>query len=181
MRAAILLLALAGCGPSIVSATPRSVTLNRVNQMTVEEATGKAQAHCAQYGRDAELVPDAHQDGIATFKCVDDQDEIDAQRTARAKREAELAELRASKTAVASTATLRGFYCAASASAGFCAREKADCVTARDAALAAVPEIGECVLVETAHCFDADGRERCFPIAELCAARANGAACVERK
>ena len=72
MRAAILL-ALAGCvvAPTIMAQTPRSVTLNNVNEQTVGKATDMAQKHCAQYDRDAELVPDSVPDGNATFKCVD--------------------------------------------------------------------------------------------------------------
>ncbi len=76
---------------------------------------------------------------------------------------------------------VRGHFCATSASAGLCAREKADCETARDAALAAVADLGTCTLVESAHCFDATGRERCFPTAEQCAARSERHSCQERK
>lgn len=75
----------------------------------------------------------------------------------------------------------RGHFCASSTNTGFCARERADCVTARDAAIAAIPDIGECALVETAHCFDSAGRERCFPTTEICAARAGAMECHERK
>lgn len=78
-------------------------------------------------------------------------------------------------------ATARGYFCATSATAGLCAREKRDCLVARDAAVAAVPDLGSCALVEAAFCFDAGGRERCFPTAEQCATRANGAECGERK
>lgn len=76
---------------------------------------------------------------------------------------------------------LRGYFCTSSPTAGLCAREKPDCETARDAAIGALPDLAACTLVETAHCFDADGRERCFPTAEQCAARASGVACAERK
>lgn len=74
----------------------------------------------------------------------------------------------------------RGYFCATSATSGLCAREKTDCETAREAALSAVPDLAACAIVESAHCFDREGRERCFPTAELCAAR-GGEACVERK
>jgi hypothetical protein len=74
---------------------------------------------------------------------------------------------------------LRGFFCAAAPTTGFCSREKADCGTARDAAVAAVPDLSECALVENAFCFD--GEKRCFPTAEICAARAGAAKCEERR
>lgn len=50
----------------------------------------------------------------------------------------------------------RGFFCASSPSvpgAGLRARERSACEQARDAAAAAVPDLGACVLVETAWCF----------------------------
>lgn len=170
MRIAILLLV--ACGPRIVSSTPRSITMTNVNAATVEEATRSAQYHCEQYGRDAELVPDSNPDGAATFKCVDDQEAIDARRAARS--------ATAVKPVAATAPTQRGHFCAISTTVGLCARDKADCTAARDAAVAAVADLGECVLVETAHCFDVDGRERCFPTAEQCAPR-GGPACSERK
>lgn len=74
----------------------------------------------------------------------------------------------------------RGYFCAASKDGGFCARQKHDCINARDAALATVADLSECTLTETAHCFDVDGRERCFPTSQQCTARA-GEACRERK
>ena len=61
----------AACSPAVLSATPRSITLDHVNRMTIEDATAEAQAHCQKYNRDAELVPDDSPDGRATFKCVD--------------------------------------------------------------------------------------------------------------
>lgn len=68
----------------------------------------------------------------------------------------------------------RGHFCATSAgtpNAGLCAREKSDCQRARDAVLAAVADMTECALVETAWCFDAGpGDERCVPTTEGCAA-----------
>lgn len=77
----------------------------------------------------------------------------------------------------------RGHFCSTSASqptASFCARQKTDCETARDAAIAAIADLGACTLTETASCFEAEGRERCYPSAEACAARSNGAPCAER-
>lgn len=69
----------------------------------------------------------------------------------------------------------RGFYCASSSAAvaaGLCARDKADCKRARDAALAVITDITECALVETAHCFEpTPGDARCSPTAESCAAQ----------
>lgn len=62
---------MAGCQTSEIGGTPRSVSYNFVNELTMRDATTKAQAHCQQYNRDAELVPDSNPDGIATFKCVD--------------------------------------------------------------------------------------------------------------
>lgn len=67
-------LALSGCTTmkSVqMSATPRSVTYDNVYPETIEEATLKAQVHCSQFDRDAELVPDALPDGRATFRCAD--------------------------------------------------------------------------------------------------------------
>lgn len=83
----------------------------------------------------------------------------------------------------------RGFFCSSSAAtpaAGFCTREKADCQRARDAALAAVADLDECKLVETAFCYIAGGTERCTPTMETCVERTQSAldvtaACDERK
>lgn len=77
----------------------------------------------------------------------------------------------------------RGHFCTTSAAqpgASLCAREKADCQAARDAATAVVADLAECTLTETAHCFEAEGRERCFPTADACTTRAGGAACNAR-
>jgi hypothetical protein len=74
----------------------------------------------------------------------------------------------------------RGHFCATSATAGMCTRDRGDCEAAREAALAAVPDLGACTLVEVAYCFDATGHERCFPTAEQCGARGSEA-CAERK
>ena len=75
MRTRFWLLAVAvtatGCASSQMAATPRSVVYNGVSAMTIEETTMKAQVHCSQFGRDAELVPDDRGDGRATFRCVD--------------------------------------------------------------------------------------------------------------
>ena len=61
------------------------------------------------------------------------------------------------------TSMPRGFVCAQSRkqpAADTCAREKRDCDAARDAAIAAVSDLGECSVVETAHCFDNNEREQ---------------------
>lgn len=75
MRFVVLVLAVlvTGCTPTIIASTPRSVTLDHVNKNSFNEATQKAQEHCAQNGRDAEYVPDNVEDGNATWKCVDRQ------------------------------------------------------------------------------------------------------------
>jgi hypothetical protein len=83
----------------------------------------------------------------------------------------------------------RGFFCARSAAspaAGFCTRDKADCQRARDAAVAAVPDLDECRLVEAAFCHLVAGGERCAPTLEACTDRARAApgapaACAERR
>ena len=84
------------------------------------------------------------------------------------------------KITAAAKSAPRGYFCASSPAAGLCAREKTDCEAARDAAMGAGAVLSACALVEAAHCFDADGRERCFPTSELCTTRA-GEACRERK
>lgn len=76
MRTIAIVLFLAACGPKIVSSTPRSVTVDGVNESTIAKATELAQEECAKNGRDAEL---ASTDDMArgmntkavTFKCVD--------------------------------------------------------------------------------------------------------------
>jgi hypothetical protein len=68
----------------------------------------------------------------------------------------------------------RGWFCFASpsqAGVGACVREKAECEAARDAALGAVADISMCTLIESGWCFVADGRTRCAPSAETCAAQ----------
>lgn len=69
----------------------------------------------------------------------------------------------------------RGFYCADSPSApttGFCLREKRDCERTRSIAAGAVPDLIECVLVETAFCVDAGTTDaECSPSAVACEAR----------
>lgn len=166
MRTAILLFCLAACGPRVVSSTPRSVTLNGVTQMTIGDATTKAQAHCEGYGRDAELVPDAHQDGTATFRCVDNEGDRRSP-TITADEERKRQRLERQLAASESRSTPRGFFCASSSSnssAGFCVREKAECQRTRDAALAGLPDLGDCTLTERAFCFG----DRCAPDAEAC-------------
>lgn len=58
------------CQSVELAATPRSITFAQVGTETIGEATAKAQAHCRQYGRDAEFIPDGIADGRATFRCV---------------------------------------------------------------------------------------------------------------
>jgi len=75
------------------------------------------------------------------------------------------------KPAPASVVTVappRGFFCAVSpsvASAGLCTREKESCETVRGSAVAVVPDLAACALVETAWCF-AD--KRCAPTEDAC-------------
>jgi hypothetical protein len=80
----------------------------------------------------------------------------------------------------AAAAQPRGFFCASSATAvaaGLCARGKADCTRARDAAVAVIADMTECTLVETVQCFDAKlGDLRCSPTMESCAAQRERAA-----
>lgn len=78
----------------------------------------------------------------------------------------------------------RGYFCASSASApnaGFCTREKADCLRSREAALAAVADLAACRLVEGAFCYEASGAERCAPTMAACTARAGSQPCAERQ
>lgn len=84
----------------------------------------------------------------------------------------------------ATPAPPRGYFCASSPSAarsGFCMREKSDCESTRDVALDGTPDLAPCALVEAAHCFDANGRERCFPTADTCTERSGSTKCDERK
>ncbi len=71
-------------------------------------------------------------------------------------------------------ASPRGFYCTTSTispAAGFCAREKVDCVRARDAAVVAVGDLTECTLVESVWCVQvAADDDRCFPAEDVCGA-----------
>lgn len=63
----------------------------------------------------------------------------------------------------------RGFYCSSSPTvqeAGLCVRDKAECVRARDAALAGVADLTECTLEERAFCFG----DHCAPSNEACEA-----------
>lgn len=71
----------------------------------------------------------------------------------------------------ATPTTPRGFFCASSAAGGgLCTRERSACEQARDAAVAVVPDLGACSLVETAWCFAiAGGRgDRCAPSEAAC-------------
>lgn len=72
----VALIFLSACGPRVLSTTPRSVTVDGVNESTLGKATAMAQSECTKHGRDAEL---ASTDDVArgmnskavTFKCVD--------------------------------------------------------------------------------------------------------------
>ena len=66
-----VLCALAGCQATPIASTPRSIIFNGVGNASIQDATLKAQVHCQQFGRDAELVPDDVADGRATFRCAD--------------------------------------------------------------------------------------------------------------
>lgn len=81
----------------------------------------------------------------------------------------------------------RGWFCATSMlGAGLCARERSTCEQARDAAIGAGAELAACALVETAWCFAAGAKQRCFPTQGGCETqrgRVDGAAatCDERR
>src|SRR5262245_65987445 len=77
MRVLTLLVALAGCAPSVVSSNPRNVTVDNVGRGNLAEASEIAQAECETYGRDAEQITglDATErnqftGAPVTFKCV---------------------------------------------------------------------------------------------------------------
>ena len=69
--ATLALLTIAGCQSQQMAASPRSIVFNGVSDYSIQETMVKAQVHCSQHGRDAELVPDDVADGRATFRCVD--------------------------------------------------------------------------------------------------------------
>lgn len=79
----------------------------------------------------------------------------------------------------------RGFYCSASEASpdiGFCVREKSECLHMRDVSIAAVNDLTQCALVESAWCFG----KRCAVTHEACRAelqRAQGDEidCVEER
>ena len=102
-------------------------------------------------------------------------DEVDARSARSQPKRPTPAEAAAVAPPPSAPAQPRGFYCASSAAtpeAGMCTRAKADCARLRDAAVAAIADLGTCALVEVAHCFDAEpGDERCAPAAEGCAAQ----------
>lgn len=87
----------------------------------------------------------------------------------------------AAKPAVAAPTAPRGFYCASSAAAGFCVRDKQECVKTRDISVAAVTDMTECTLTESAWCTG----ELCFPTTETCEQRrargSDEAACEQRE
>lgn len=96
-------------------------------------------------------------------------------------------------TPIARQPSVRGFYCASSASqpvVGLCTRDKDACIRASAAIAATAPDVSKCRLEETAYCFDAgsgDAEERCAPSEEACmlqydravAAGMNAGGCVE--
>jgi len=63
-------LILGGCARTLAS-SPASITISGVNTFTLDDAYAEAQAHCSKYGKNAQLIPDAHKDGITTFNCVE--------------------------------------------------------------------------------------------------------------
>ncbi len=67
----LLAVALSGCQAIPIASSPRSIVMNGVNNASIQDAFLKAQVHCSQFNRDAELVPDDVADGRATFRCVD--------------------------------------------------------------------------------------------------------------
>lgn len=102
----------------------------------------------------------------------DEDDEAVARRQARERRE----EAKRREEEQRARAP-RGFFCASSPTieaAGMCARERVDCQRARGSALAAVPDLEGCALVEIAWCYDAGGLSWCEPTQGACdAQRAN--------
>lgn len=88
---------------------------------------------------------------------------------------------RATKAPVMAPATTpRGHFCAANATTAVCAREKSDCEGGRNAALAAVRDLGTCTLVESVYCFG-DGVPRCSTTLDMCKAQSGELPCVERR
>lgn len=72
----------------------------------------------------------------------------------------------------------RGFYCTSNEALGTCSREKAACEQARGAMLAAAADLGACVLLESAWCFDSG---RCAPTQAICEGQSTGGACLEAR
>jgi hypothetical protein len=60
-----------GCQTKELAATPRSIIYQNVTTDTMKDAADKAQVHCAQYHRDAELILGELTYGRATFRCID--------------------------------------------------------------------------------------------------------------
>jgi hypothetical protein len=169
MRIAVTL-CLVGCAPTIMSTTPRSITVN-LRYGSLGEATAIAEEHCGEYGRDAEFVPDAQADGAATFKCVD-RPKPERQRPMQPGTTIDPFAAHPAQATRVDVAP-RGFYCSMSATAsaaGFCVRDKAECARIRDVSAAAVPDLSACALTESAWC---DG-DRCFPAADVCRQRSGG-------
>jgi hypothetical protein len=67
----MLLLALAACTPTVISSTPRNVTVDGVNSSNLDEAAGVAQAECEEHDRDAEQISGSRGYGSVTYRCVD--------------------------------------------------------------------------------------------------------------
>ena len=109
-------------------------------------------------------------------KADDIADKADDRARRRAEEEREAAPPPVRPAAPKEKAPPRGFFCSASSAsptAALCTRIKSDCLRARAAGLGAVPDLSECTLMETAHCFDAGGGEedRCAPTVESCEAQ----------
>ena len=71
----ILIATLTACGPAIIASTERSVTIGRVNEGNLSDATSMAEEHCGRYGRVAEQtsgnVSQELEGKSVAFRCVD--------------------------------------------------------------------------------------------------------------
>lgn len=67
------LMTLAGCQAVPMASTPRSIAFQGGGPAFIADATLKAQVHCQQWQRDAEIVNDGGQTGSSSFRCVDRQ------------------------------------------------------------------------------------------------------------
>ncbi len=93
-----------------------------------------------------------------------EQDTLVRESTARQEIDEEKARQRQMAPAVP---VARGFYCSSAPAAGFCVRDKAECVRTRDVSIGALPDLTECALTEAAWCLG----DLCFPGQEACDAR----------